>query len=91
MSRTLAIQERQSNRNWFLPSLVMAGIALLVVAATVQTSALGPVEATRRGGAEAATVVGPDAVAPTAGTSVPDAVTALCGRDLPDPEPAPAF
>ena len=43
MSRTLAIQERQSNRNWFLPSLVMAGIALLVVAATVQTSALGPV------------------------------------------------
>ena len=91
MSKTLAIQERPSNRNWLLPSLVMAGIALLVVAATVQTSSLGPVEAARTGSAQAVTAVGPDAVAPTAGTGVPDAATALRGRDLPDQEPAPTF
>ena len=91
MSMTLAIQERPSNRSWLLPSLVVAGIALFVVAATVQTSALGPVEAARTGGAQAATAVGPGAVAPSAGTGVPDAATALRGRDLPDQEPAPTF
>ena len=91
MSQTLATQERPSNRNWLLPSLVVAGIALLVVAATVQTSALGPVEAARSGGARAATVVGPGALAPSVGTGVPDAATALRGRDLPDEEPAPTF
>ena len=91
MSKTFAIQERPSNRNWLLPSLVVAGIALFVVAATVPTSALGPVEAASRGSAQAVTAVGPDAVAPTAGTGVPDAATALRGRDLPDQEPAPTF
>ena len=91
MSKTLAIQERPSNQSWLLPSLVVAGIALFVVAATVQTSALGPVEAPSRSGAQAATAVGPGAVAPSAGTGVPDAATALRGRDLPDEEPAPTF
>ena len=75
MSKTLAIQERPSNRNWLLPSLVIAGIALLVLAARVQPFALDPVEAARTS-AQATAAVRPDAMAPTAGTGVPDAAAA---------------